>query len=33
MDMGDEFDLGKDETLKILEFLIDQNWVLYADFV
>ena len=25
MDMGDEFDLGKDETLKILEFLIDQN--------
>ena len=25
MDMGEEFDLGKDETLKILEFLIDQN--------
>lgn len=25
MDMGDEFDLGKDETLKVLEFLIDQN--------
>ena len=25
MDMGDEFDLGKDETLKILEFLINQN--------
>lgn len=24
-DIGDEFDLGKDETLKILEFLIDQN--------
>ena len=25
MDMGDEFDLGKDETLKVLEFLIDQT--------
>ncbi|MHA3116066.1 hypothetical protein E0H86_09930 [Acinetobacter sp. ANC 4635] len=28
MDMGEEFDLGKDETLKVLEFLIDQNRVL-----
>lgn len=26
MDMGEEFDLGKDETLKVLEFLIDQTW-------
>lgn len=25
MDMGAEFDLGKDEALKILEFLIDKN--------